>query len=125
MLSLRRWWARLWQPGAPQPEYIFGKPVSGDTHMIACHNVASVTYYATGPDGRRFPILTADGCPLNQYIQQGHVHATPSDLCTFVEVVPVGLVADPSDVASIECGGMIAMDEVWPEEMGEETDDTR
>jgi hypothetical protein len=116
MMNLKRWWKRLWQPGEPQPEYVFGPPCSGEAVVISCHNVASVSYYAIDPAGKRLPIYTTDGCPLTQIMQPGHVHATPCDLWSFEEIVPVGLVADPSGVASIECGGTLAVDEVWLEE---------
>jgi hypothetical protein len=110
-MSLRSWWKRLWQPGEPLPEYIVGPVVDGSSPMIYCTNVASVEYWCIGPDGSSYPIFTADGCPLEQHIDQMHVHTTPAELWGFVEVFPVGLIENPDFAASITMGGTTQRDD--------------
>ena len=117
MIDFRQWWKRLWQPGEPLPEYIFGT-VCSSVLPISCVNVSSISWFAIGPSGKSLPIYTADGCRLEQHIHAGHLHAVPVELSTFVEVFPRGLVANPEYSASINCGGRTSVDQAWLEETG-------
>lgn len=113
-MRLRSWWKRLWQPGPVEPEFICCAPTRGETPTITCANVTEVYYYAVH-NGMAHAIMSADGCPLNQYVKPGYVHTMPAELFPFEDIMAVGLVDDPSESAWIAVGGHVTVDLRWPE----------